>query len=107
LRGVHVADCEIGNNQIELRVGTGEVEGFGAAGDMGDSRNLLQVEFEGFIDEELIQASVFAKDEGVVEAGDQKDVMHLEGHQVFEAFKALLSVKDWSGDAAVDHGPFR
>src|SRR5439155_2688048 len=99
LRGAHVADCEVGDDQIELRVGTREIERFGAAGNVGDSRNLLQVEFERFVDQEFVEASVFAEDEGVVETRDQKNVVDLEGHQVFEAFKALFSVEDGGVDA--------
>ena len=43
LRGVHVADGEIGDDQIELRIRTREVEGFGATGNVGDAGNLPQV----------------------------------------------------------------
>ena len=70
VRGVGVAHGEVGDDQIELRVGACDVERFGATGDVGDARNLLEVEFEGFVDQEFVEASVFAENERVVEAGD-------------------------------------
>ena len=59
---------------------------------MRDPGNLPQVQFERFVDEQFVEPAVFAKDEGIVEAGDEQDVLHLERHQVFEAFKALFRV---------------
>jgi hypothetical protein len=56
------------------------------------SRDLLQAEIERLVDEQFIEAAVFTEDEGILEARDQKDVVHFEGHQVFEAFKALFGV---------------
>ena len=86
-----------------MRIGTSQFERFGATGNVGNSGDLLQVEFEGFVDEKFVEASVFAEYEGIVETGDQKDVVDFEGHQVFEAFKALFGVEDGLGDAREDH----
>ena len=104
LRGVHVADGQVGYDQIELRIGAGAVERFGAAGDMSDPGNLLQVQFERFVDEQFVEPPVFAQDERVVQARHQKNVLHLEGHEIFEAFKALLGVKNGLGNAREGHG---
>src|ERR1700719_3203262 len=51
-----------------------------------------------------MEPAVFAQDEGIVEARDKKNVMHLERHQVFEAFKAFFGVQNRFGAAAAVHG---
>src|SRR5579872_718347 len=104
LRGVHIADGEIGDDQIELRIRFGDRDCFGATGDVRDAGNLAQVQFERFVDEEFVEASIFAEDERVVKARDQKDVLDAEGHQILEAFEALFGVEDGLGDGANDHG---
>ena len=43
------------------------------------------------------------KNKRIVKTGDEKDVVHLEGHQILEAFKALFGVQNGLGDAAT-HG---
>ena len=103
LRGGHVADGEVGDDQIEAGLRTRQSQRLGAAGNMRDAGNLLQVEFEGFVDEQLVEAAVFAQDERIVEAGDQKDVLHLERHQVVEAFEAGFGIEEGLGDGAGDH----
>jgi hypothetical protein len=65
---------------------------------------LVDEQFDGQFDEQFIEAAVFTEDEGILEARDQKDVVHFEGHQVFEAFKALFGVHYALGDAVDDHG---
>ena len=65
-----------------------------------------EIEFERFVDQQLVEAAIFAQNEGIVEAGDEKDVLHLEGHQVFEAFKALFGVQNRLGDAADTHAEY-
>ena len=107
LRGVHVADREIGHDQIELRIGVRQFERLGATGDMRDPGNLLQVQFERFVDQQFVEAAVFAQDERVVETGDQQDVLHAERHQVLEAFKALFGIENRLGDGRNDHGEDR
>lgn len=59
---------------------------------MSDSGNVLGTEIERLINEQFVEPAVFAQDERIVEARNQKDVMHLEGHQIFEAFKTLFRV---------------
>ena len=72
--------------------------------------NLLQVEFERFVDQQLVEPAIFAQDERIVEAGDEKNVLHLERHQVVEALKALFGVEgeirrnDGLGCASHVHG---
>jgi hypothetical protein len=104
LRGIHVSYGEVCDDQIELRMRTGKLQRLGATGNVGDAGNLLGVQFERLCDQEFIEAAVFAEDKRVIEAGDQKDVLDLERHQVFEAFKALFGVEDRFGCAGDGHG---
>ena len=104
LRRVHVAHGEIGDDQIELPLRAGQLKRFRAAGDVRNPWDLPEVEFERFVDEQLVEPAIFAEDEGIVETGDEKNVLHLERHQVFEAFKALVGVQNRLGDAADAHG---
>ena len=67
--------------------------------------NLLQIEFQRFADQQLVQAAVFAKNEGVVQAGDQQNVLHPERHQVLEAFEQPLRVHR-DGFGCADHESF-
>jgi len=53
-------------------------------------------------DQQLIQAPIFAEDEGVVEAGDQENILDAEGHQVLEALEEAFGVDDRIG--SVGHG---
>ncbi|MGB2602090.1 MAG: hypothetical protein WBC78_00755, partial [Candidatus Sulfotelmatobacter sp.] len=50
-------------------------------------------------DKKFIEAAIFAENEGVVEAGDQKNVLDLEGHQVVEALEACFGI-----EKGLDHG---
>src|SRR5580700_2682342 len=70
---------------------------------MGNAGNLLQVQFERFVDQQFVEASVFAEDERVVETGDQKNVLDLEGHQVVETFEARFGVEEGLGDGVGGH----
>ena len=74
---------------------------------MGDAGNLLQIEFERFVDEQFVQASVFAQDERIVEARDQQDVLHAEGHEVLEAFEAFFDIENGRGNRGDRHAPYR
>jgi hypothetical protein len=56
------------------------------------------------VDQQFIEAAVFTEDEGILEARDQKDVVHFEGHRVFEAFKALFGVHYALGVAVTTMG---
>ena len=99
LRGIHVTDGQIGYDEVELRIGTGQFERLGTTGDVGNAGNLPQVQFERLVNQQFTEPSVFAQDERVVETGDQKDVLNAERHQVLEAFEALFSVEDGLGNA--------
>src|ERR1700733_11783595 len=70
---------------------------------MRDAGNLLQVQFERFVDEKFVESAVFAEYEGVIEAGDQKNILNLKGHQVVEAFEASFGVKERFGYGAGGH----
>ena len=63
-----------------------------------------QIEFERLPDQQLIQAAVLAQDERVVEAGDEQNVLHAEGHQVLEALEEALGVDDGVGGVGQRHG---
>src|SRR5579863_287107 len=104
LGGVHVSHRKVGHDQIELRITTGQVKRFGATGNVRDPRDVLQAQFERFVNEQFVEASIFAQDERIVEARDQKNILHLEGHQVLEAFKALFRVENRLGRGAEGHG---
>ena len=67
---------------------------------MSDAGNLSQVEFERFIDQQFVEAAIFAEDKGIVEAGDEQDVLDLEGHQVVEAFQAGFGIEEGFGNGA-------
>src|ERR1700693_5219374 len=70
---------------------------------MCDAGNLLQVQFERFVDQEFVEASVFAENEGIIEARDPKNVLDFEGHQVVEALEARFSVEKGLDDGAGGH----
>ncbi len=70
---------------------------------MGDPGNLLLLEFERFPDQQLIQPPVLAQNERVVEAGDQQNILHPEGHQVLEALEEALGVDDGVGGVGYSH----
>ena len=92
--GSHVLDFEVGDDQVEARIGTRQRQRLGAGLHVRDARHVLQVELVGFADQHLVQAAVFAQDERVVQAGHQQDVLHPEGHQVFEGFEELFLFDD-------------
>src|SRR4029077_4013424 len=70
---------------------------------MCNSGNLLRTQFERFVDQQLVEPSIFPQNERVIEARHQKDVMHFEGHQVFEAFKAFFGVENPLGHPRHTH----
>ncbi len=87
LRGVHVADLQVGDDQVEARLRARQFHGFLATGDVRDARHLMKVQFQRFADQQFIEPPIFAQDERVVEAGDEQNVVHAERHQVLEAFE--------------------
>ena len=88
--GAHVFDFEVGDDQVEARIGTRQFQRLRPGLHVRDSRNVLQVELVRFADQQLVQAAVFAQNERVVQAGHQQDVLHPEGHQVLEGFEELF-----------------
>ena len=59
---------------------------------MRDSRDLLKMQVQRFANQQFIQAAVFLQDERIVEAGNQQDVLHAEGHQMVEALKEAFGI---------------
>jgi hypothetical protein len=86
-----------------LRIAPGQIERLGTAGNMSDPWNLAEIQFEGFINQQFAQTSIFAKDEGIIEAGDQKNIVDAKRHQVLETFEPLLRVNDGLGNAWQGH----
>jgi len=70
---------------------------------MGNAWNMLQIQIERFVDKKFIEAAIFAENEGVVEAGDQKNVLDFERHEVVEALEACFGVEKGLGDGAGGH----
>ena len=97
LRGVHVADLQVGDDQVEAPLRLRQLHGFLAAGDVRDAGNLMQIELQRFADQQLVEPAVFAQDERVVEAGDEQDVVHAERHQVLEAFEEAFGGRSGIG----------
>jgi len=93
LRGIHLSYCQVGDNQVEAGLRTRKVESLHTVGNMGDARNVLQVEFAGFADQEFVEASVFAQNEGVIEIGNEEYVADPEWHQAIEAFERFFRVE--------------
>ena len=52
----------------------------------------MLLQLQRFADQQLVEAAVLAQDEGVVEAGDQQDVVHAERHQVLEGVEEALGL---------------
>ena len=63
LRGIHVADLQVGDDQIEARLRSRQLHRFLAAGDVRDAGNLMKIELERFADQQLVETTVFAQDE--------------------------------------------
>src|ERR1035437_1477320 len=59
---------------------------------MRDAGDLMNVQLQRLAHQQLVQASVFAQNEGVVQAGDQQNVVHAERHQIFEALELGLGM---------------
>ncbi len=102
--GVRIAHCEIGDDQIELRIGSRQIERFRATRDVRDPGNLPQVQLKRFVNEQFVEPPVLAQDEGIVQARNQQNVLHAEWHQVLETFKALFGVENGLGDTGERHG---
>jgi len=92
--GVHVFEFEVGDDQVEARIGARQRQCLGARLYVGDARHMLQVELVRFANQHLVQPAVFAQNERVVQARHQQDVLHPERHQVFESFEKLFLFND-------------
>src|ERR1700733_14951568 len=64
---------------------------------MCDSGNLLQIKFARLANQQLIQPPIFAQNKGVVQIGDQQNILHAKRHQPFETLKRVLRVKNQLG----------
>src|SRR5579863_1811773 len=104
LCGRHVAHFQVGDDQVETRLRACQGQRFGAAGNLRDPWNLLQVQLKRLADQQFVQTAVFTENVRVVQAGDQKNVMHLERHEILEAFKEALGIDDGIGSVGDGHG---
>ena len=95
--GVHVANLQIGDDQVEARLRSREFQRLAAAGDMRNSGNILQMKVERLFQQQLVQSPVFAQNERVVQAGNEQDVVHAEGHEILEAFEEVLRARSLRG----------
>src|ERR1017187_6105861 len=100
LRGIHVAHLQVGHDQVEARLGARQFQRFRSAGDMRDAGDLMNVQLQRLAHQQLVEAPVLAQDEGVVQAGDQQNVVHAERHQVLEALELELRGRDRIGNWA-------
>src|ERR1019366_7795740 len=92
LRGIHVADLQVGHNQVESRLGARQLQRLRPARDVRDAGDLMNVQLQRLAHQQLVEAPVLAQNERVVQAGDQQNVVHAERHQVFEALELELRV---------------
>ena len=104
LGGIHVPHFEVRDNQVEAELGACQRQRLCAARNVGYPRYLLKIEFERLTNQQLVEPAVFAKDERIVEAGDQENVLHPEGHQVLEALEESLRIDDGVGCVPHAHG---
>ena len=81
-----------------------QIERFGTTRNVGDPRNLAQVQLQRFVDQQFVEASVFAQDERVVQTRHEQNVLHAERHEVLEAFEALFGIENMFGDVGQGHG---
>ena len=103
LRGIHVADLQVGHDQVEARLGARQLQRFGSARDVGDAGDLMNVQLQRLAHQQFVEASVLAQNEGVVQAGNQQNVVHAERHQVLEALELELRVRCRIGNWANCH----
>ncbi len=81
-----------GIHLLHVRGGDDEAEGFvvqprqslAGRGDPGHARRMAEVQPAVLVDDARGQAPVLLHDEGIVGAGDQQDLPHLDGHQLVE-----------------------
>src|ERR1035438_1538806 len=104
LRGIHVPDLQVGHDQVEARLGARQFQRFGPAGDMRDAGDLMNVQLQRLAHQQFVQASVLAQNEGVVQAGNQQNVVHAERHQVLEALELELGRRGGVGGDGSCHG---
>ena len=100
-RGIHVHDVQVADDEVETRFLERHLQRLFPTRNVGDTGNLVLLQLQRFADEQLVQASVLAQDERVVEAGNQQDVVHPERHQVLESVEETLGgwrrIGGWPG----------
>ncbi|EKD36649.1 MAG: hypothetical protein ACD_75C01425G0003 [uncultured bacterium] len=81
--GIHTAQIGHGDHHIELFPAE-DLQGLAGGRCPGDFRRLAQVQAVVFVDQPGGEAAVFLHDEGIVPAGNQKNILHLEGHKIMK-----------------------
>jgi len=61
-----------------------QLERLPAGRDVCELRGVTQIQVEELGEDQLAEVAVLGEDEGVVEARDQENVLHVVGHQVLE-----------------------
>jgi hypothetical protein len=74
-QAVHVIEVDVGDNEVVARLAACEFERLGGGGYVRDLRRVVEME-----------------DEGIVEAGDEQNILHPERHEVLEAFKKAFVI---------------
>ena len=97
LVGAHRTHRQIGDDEIEARIRARQRNRLRAAGDMGDSGDVLEMQFERVADQQFVEPSVLAQNEGIVEARHQQDVPHPEGHELLEGLEEFFRIGDRLG----------
>ena len=83
-RGIHVADVQRRDDEVEAGLPTRLLERLLARRDAGDAGNVPEVQLERFGKDPLVELAVFREDEVVVQAGDEQDVLDPVLHQFVE-----------------------
>jgi len=93
-RGVHVGGAKGGDDEVEPPFGRRQHQRFGAARNVGQPRHVRQGEIQELAGDQFVQPSVFLQREGVVETGDEQDVLDPKRHQVLERLERIAYFRE-------------
>ena len=85
LERAHVADVEGRDDEVEVRLDLEEREGLRSGRDARDARDVSEVQLLRLGEDPLVELAVLGEDEGVVQAGDDEDVVDPVGHEPLES----------------------